>query len=57
MYTCLEDACPYKVKSESRFKEHYKYSHWLTTTGKCTMYKRMFQTPSHMDNHKKSSHR
>ena len=56
VYECLQPSCSYTVRSESRFKEHYKYAHRDRKTVKCPDCSQWFQTPLDRNNHKKSKH-
>ena len=55
VYKCTKvDTCTYTVQSESHYKEHYKYTHRSTKTVPCSECGHMFQTPSHLYNHRNS---
>ena len=54
LYSCTYPGCGYKVKSECRYKEHFKNFHRKQKTIPCTWCGRLFQTPSHLYTHCKS---
>ena len=57
VYKCTKvDTCTHTVQSESHYKEHYKYAHGSTKTVPCSKCGHMFQTPSHLYNHRNSCH-
>ena len=55
IYSCQEPSCKYSVRSESRYKEHYKYFHRSSKTVKCRDCNQWFQTPSDRNNCKKAN--